>query len=130
MSMSDDRKAAQAQGRNESRAVRAYLDALSQKKPRGGNLENLQSRIDGLTTKIEAEDNSLKRLQMIQQRFDLEDRLKAAGNEVDREALEADFVGVAASYSDRKGITYSTWREFGVSPAVLKAAGVKRTRRI
>ena len=129
MSMTDDHKAALAQGRSEARAVRAYLDALSQKKPRGGNTDNLQSRIDGLAAKIEAEANSLRRLQLIQQRFNLEDRLKAAGETADYEALEADFVGAAASYSERKGITYSTWREFGVTPAVLKAAGLKRTRR-
>ena len=129
MSMTDDHKAALAQGRSEARAVRAYLDALSQKKPRGGNTDNLQSRVDGLAAKIEAEANSLRRLQLIQQRFNLEDRLKAASETADYEALEADFVGAAASYSERKGITYSTWREFGVTPAVLKAAGLKRTRR-
>ena len=129
MSMTDDHKAALAQGRSEARAVRAYLDALSQKKPRGGNTENLQSRIDGLTAKIEGEANSLRRLQMIQQRFDLEDRLKSASETVDYDALEADFVAAAASYSERKGIAYSTWREFGVAPSVLKAANIKRTRR-
>ncbi len=127
--MSDDHKAALAQGRSEARAVRAYLDALSQKKPRGGNPANLQSRIDGLTDKIEAESNSLKRLQLIQQRFDLEDKLKAVSDDVDYDALEAAFAEAAASYSERKGISYSTWREFGVSPAVLKAAGIRRTRR-
>ena len=43
--------------------------------------------------------------------------------------LEADFIKVAASYGERKNISYSTWREFGVSGDVFKAAGVKRSRR-
>ena len=36
------------------------------------------------------------------------------------------FVDAAAEYSERKGITYSAWRELGVPAAVLKRAGVKR----
>ncbi len=35
---------------------------------------------------------------------------------------------VAKSYGERKGITYATWRGAGVSPAVLRAAGIPRTR--
>ncbi|MCY4371564.1 MAG: hypothetical protein OXF41_19615 [bacterium] len=89
----------------------------------------LQERLDRLTSQIEAEENSLKRLQLIQQRFDVEDKLKAMDDSVDYEALEADFVAAAASYSQRKGITYSAWRTAGVAPNVLKASGIRRTRR-
>ena len=129
MSLSDDHKAALAKGRSEARTVRAYLDALTTKQPRGGNASTLKERLDRLTTQIEAEGNSLKRLQLIQQRFDVEDKLKAADETVDYEALEAAFLGAAASYSARKGITYSAWREAGIAPDVLKKAGIKRTRR-
>ena len=45
------------------------------------------------------------------------------------DTLEEAFVGAASEYSDRKGISYSAWRELGVPAAVLKRAGVKRTRR-
>ena len=44
-------------------------------------------------------------------------------------AIEEQFITVARSYSDRKGISYSTWREFGVSKNVLQTAGIPRTRR-
>jgi len=44
----------------------------------------------------------------------------------DLAALEADFVQVAASYSARKGISYTAWRELGVSADVLKRAGISR----
>ena len=29
-------------------------------------------------------------------------------------------------YGDRKGISYAAWRELGVSPAILKRAGISR----
>lgn len=130
MSLSDDHKAALAKGRSEARTVRAYLDALATKKPRGAaNAATLQQRLERLTEQVEAEQNSLKRLQLIQQRFDVEDKLKALNDSVDYEALEAAFVAAAASYSERKRISYSAWREAGVAPDVLKTAGIRRTRR-
>ena len=46
MSLSDDHKAALAKGRSEARTVRAYLDALTTKKPRGAaSAATLQERI-------------------------------------------------------------------------------------
>ena len=130
MSLSDDHKAALAKGRSEARTVRAYLDALTTKKPRGAaSAATLQERMDRLTGQIEAEPNSLKRLQLIQQRFDVEDKLKAVGDSVDYPALEDAFVDAAASYSDRKRISYHAWREADVPADVLKRAGIKRTRR-
>ena len=130
MSLSADHKAALAKGRSEARTVRAYLDAMATQKPRGTvNAATLQQRLERLTEQIEAEQNSLKRLQIIQQRFDVEDKLKAVDDSVDYESLQAAFVAAAASYSERKGISYSAWREAGVAPDVLKSAGIRRTRR-
>ena len=130
MSLSDDHKAALAKGRSEARTVRAYLDVLTTKKPRGAATAGvLQERMERLAGQIEAEPNSLKRLQLIQQRFDVEDKLKAIDDSVDYESLQANFIAAAASYSARKGITYSTWRAAGVAPDVLKQAGIRRTRR-
>lgn len=130
MSLSDDHKAALAKGRSEARTVRAYLDGLAIKNSgRATNPATLEQRLGRLIEQIEAEQNSLKRLQLIQQRFDVEDKLKAMDKSVDYEALEAAFVEAAVSYSERKGISYSAWREVGVAPAVLKSAGVRRTRR-
>lgn len=130
MSLSDDHKAALAKGRSEARTVRAYLDALATKKPRAtANATTLRQRLERLAEQIEAEQNSLKRLQLIQQRFDVEDKLKAVDDSVDYEALEAAFVAAAASYSERKGISYSAWRVAGVAPDVLKRCGIRRTRR-
>ena len=39
--------------------------------------------------------------------------------------INAEFVKVAKSYSQRQGISYATWREVGVEASVLKAAGIE-----
>ena len=53
--------------------------------------------------------------------------LEAESNtELDWETLQADFIKVVASYSERQGLTYADWREEGVPAAVLKEAGMKR----
>ncbi len=49
-----------------------------------------------------------------------------AGDSVDLSELEAGFVQAAKGYSGRKGISYAAWREAGVEPRVLKAAGISR----
>jgi hypothetical protein len=43
--------------------------------------------------------------------------------------LAANFVAYAKSYSDRKGISYTAWRQFGVPADVLRKAGIQETRR-
>ncbi len=40
--------------------------------------------------------------------------------------IEEAFVGVAKGYGERKGISYATWRDVGVSAATLKRAGISR----
>jgi len=60
------------------------------------------------------------------ERIDLERALSAPAETVDISELESAFADVAASYSGRKGITYSAWREVGVPAVVLKRAGISR----
>jgi hypothetical protein len=49
------------------------------------------------------------------------------GETKDLAGVEAEFVAAAKSYGARKGISYATWREAGVSSAVLKKAGISRS---
>jgi len=127
MAMSEDHKAALAKGRRESRAIRNYLEALGSRKPgRPITPESLKKRIDGLEKKIESETNQLKKVELRQSRLDAEEALAKMENASDLEELEKEFAKVAKSYSKRKGITYSAWREQGVPAAVLKKAGVSR----
>jgi hypothetical protein len=74
-----------------------------------------------------ADASSLKRLQFLQERRDLQAELAGiADGAPDLTALEADFVAVAKAYAQRKNIAYATWRELGVPSDVLKRAGITR----
>jgi hypothetical protein len=126
--MTAEHKQALADGRAEGRAVKAYLDALDHQKPRRGRKrtpESIAKRLAAIDAQI-ADAPSLQRLQLVQERRDLEAELAGMGEAVDLSALEADFVTVAKAYSARKGIEYATWRELGVAADVLKRAGIGR----
>ena len=127
--MSDEHKAALAEGRNQGRAVRRYLEALEAHKPKRGRkrtTESVQKRLGRIDVELPNAD-ALKRLQLIQERLDLTAELQAKDTKVDLTELESEFVSAAADYSSRKGISYAAWRELGVDAAVLKRAGVSRS---
>lgn len=126
--VTEEHKAAMAAGRAESRAVRAYLEAVEQVRPRRGRKrspETIQKRLELIAVEVE-DAEPMDRLKLVQERMDLEAELAAMGQTVDLTELEAEFVKVAAAYSKRNGISYAAWREVGVEPSVLKAAGIKR----
>ena len=127
--MSDDHKAALAQGRLEGRVVRNYLDALRACKPKRGRKRTAETINKRLVTvdALLVDASPIDELRLIQERHDLTEELNAIGTGVDIAALEAEFVQVAASYGARQGISYSSWREIGVPAAVLKQAGIART---
>ena len=126
--MTDAHKAALAEGREQGRAVRRYLEALDANKPKRGRKrtpETMKKRLDRIQEEMGKAD-PLVRLQLVQERMDLERQIETAGTPVDLTELEQDFVKAAAGYSERKGISYAAWRELGVSAATLKAAGIGR----
>lgn len=129
--MSDEHKQALAKGRAQSRAVKEYLAAREVESKRGPKVtpQKLRERIETTRNAIAEEDDAARRVELIQQRMDDEERLENLEEEPDMEGLENAFVDAAAEYSERKGISYSAWRELGVPAAVLKRAGVRRTRR-
>lgn len=126
--MSDEHKAANAKARAENRAVSAYLEGLDSNRPRPGRrrtAESMQKRIEAIGEALETA-TPIRRVQLVQERIDLERELSAPDETVDISELEDGFVAVAISYSGRKGITYAAWREVGVPAAVLKRAGISR----
>lgn len=126
--MSDQHKAALAKGREEGRKVREYLEALEANKPRRGRRqtpESIRKRLDVIEQKITDAD-PLNRVQLIQERMDLQKKLDANNNSVDLPKLEKAFISSARGYSERKGISYAAWRELGVPPNVLQQAGISR----
>jgi hypothetical protein len=68
----------------------------------------------------------LAKVQLIQERMDIERELDAKQTTTDVSALEAEFVKAAKEYGGRKGISYAAWREAGVDAATLKRAGISR----
>jgi hypothetical protein len=128
--MSAEHKAALAKGREEGLVVRRYLEGLESSRPRRGRRRTpaaIEKRLKALEPQIAAADPH-SRLLLLQQREDLEKELNRAGETQDLPALEKQFVKVAKSYGERKGISYGTWRATGVSAAVLAEAGIPRTR--
>jgi len=127
MAMSDEHKAALAEGRRQSRALKRYLEALGARRPgRPVTPETLRIRLERVEIRIAEESDPLKRLDLVQQRIDIKTQLEQLADAADIEALEEGFVEYAKAYSARKGITYAAWRELGVPAAVLKRAGIGR----
>ena len=127
--MSDDHKKAIATGREQARAVAAYLDALENNKPKRGRkrtTESIDKQLAALDDKL-SRANAISRLSIIQDRIDLLAAKEALQNDVDLSTYEEDFVDVAAQYGERKGISYAAWRELGVPAAILKRAGIGRS---
>jgi hypothetical protein len=127
--MTDEHKAALAEGRAQGRAVRRYLEALEANKPKRGRKrtpDSMKKRLEKIGVELETAD-PLKRLQLTQEQLDLEAELAAGETTVDLSALEQEFVASAAGYAARKGISYHAFRAVGVSPAVLRAAGISRS---
>lgn len=126
--MSDSHKAALAEGREQGRAVRRYLEALEAHKPKRGRKrtpESVQKRLAVIEERL-ADADALTRLHLMQERMNLTNELASSGESVDMQAIEDEFVAAAAPYGSRKGITYAAWRAMGVDPAVLRRANIKR----
>ena len=127
--LSNERKAKMAAGRRETRVVDLYLKRLAERRTNSGarTAEDIEAEAARVATELQTAEG-VHRLELLQQREDLQ----VAAMEIrpdDFPELEADFIAVAASYSERKNISYSTWRESGVTGETLKAAGIKRSRR-
>jgi hypothetical protein len=124
-----EHKAAMAAGRAEGRAIKTYLEALESNKPRRGRRrtpESINARLEKIDVELAGAD-PMKRLSLVQERLDLLHELEQLqAPQVDMAALEEQFVIAAKGYSDRKGISWTAWREVGVPASVLERAGVSR----
>ena len=126
--MTPQHKAALAQGRAEGRAVKSYLEALEKNRPKRGRKrtpDSVKKRLGVIDAQL-AHATALQRLQLVQERIDLERELEQLSTKVDLSALEAGFVKTAGAYSQRKGISYAAWRQLGVPADTLKKAGITR----
>ena len=126
--LSKAHKAALARGRAEGHAVRRYLEAVDEHRPRRGrrrSRESVERRLEVVAVRL-CGAGPLQRLHLLQERDDLEAELARLASAGDLPALEQAFVRVARAYGERKGIGYGAWRAAGVSAAVLQRAGITR----
>jgi hypothetical protein len=126
--MTNEHKQALAIGREQGRAVRLYLEAVEQHRPKRGRKrtpESIKKRLAAIETQLSSSD-PLGRVLLIQERIDLTAELANKEDNVDLSALEEGFVKAAAEYGRRKGITYQAWREAGVDAPTLRKAGIGR----
>jgi hypothetical protein len=126
--MTDEHKAALERGRAEGRVVRDYLEGLRSSRPKRGRkrtAESVKSRLAKIEAEI-ADASAIEELQLVQERRDLTAELDGMGSGVALDDLEDAFVDVAKAYGARKGISYASWREVGVSAATLTRAGIGR----
>ncbi len=127
--MSAGHKAALAEGRDQGRAIRYYLEALEQHAPRRGRKRttaSVEKRLAVIEETIGHAD-PLTKLHLTQERLDLEAELaRGVGGGVDMQELEDAFVDAVGPYSSRKGISYNAWRAMNVDPKVLRRAGMAR----
>jgi hypothetical protein len=126
--MTDDHKRALALGREQGRAVRLYLEALDSHRPKRGRkrtADTIKKRLADIESRL-ADADPLTRLQLVQERMNLQEELGSKQQTVDWAGLEEAFTKVAREYGSRKGISYAAWREAGVDAAVLKRAGIRR----
>lgn len=129
-SMSAQHKQALAVGREESRAVRRYLEALEAHRPKRGRkrtAEGIEARLRSIDERLPNAD-PLTKVHLVQERINLQNELASKGEAVDIKALEDAFVDSAKGYGERKGLTYAAWRAAGVDANVLRRAGIPRTR--
>lgn len=115
--------------RKENKIVEAYLAEIERKagQPKAKSPEQLREDLASLSDQIRSAEG-IEKLHLLQQRENLFAEMKMA-EEGALDSMEAAFIEVASSYGERKGISYSTWREFGVPKDILEQARIKRTRR-
>ena len=81
--MTAEHKAALAEGRTEGRAVKNYLEALQQNRPRRGRRrtpESITKRLAAIDTAY-AEGSALQQLQLVQERMDLAEGARGDGHQ-------------------------------------------------
>lgn len=126
--MSNAHKNALATGRREGRIIREYLEIVEATKPRRGRRrtpESIARRLSAINSELRSADPVTK-VRLLQERLNLRTELAGMKTKTEVSAAEAKFVKVARSFSTRNDITYDAWREFGVSDAVLKKAGIAK----
>ena len=126
--MSDEHKAALAEGRAQGRAVRRYLEALEANRPKRGRKrtpESIKKRLDTHRDRDRHGRPAEAALHLVQERIDLQAELEASEQDVDLAELEEDFVDGRQALQRAQGHHLRRVARGWASPAgVLKQAGI------
>jgi hypothetical protein len=125
--MSQAHKDALAKGREASRHVRAYLEALEQHRPRRGRQrtpESIRRQLAQVDVDL-AKAGPMRKLELVAKRMQLNAELQAKKTKVDLATLRRNFIKHAPHYARSKGIPAQAFREAGVPAADLREAGLK-----
>jgi len=129
--LSPAHRRALVEGRTMSATVDRYLAAVNTPKQRGRKVSKaaLTQRLTDARARFKTA-VGVDKVLAAQEVRNLEARLAPmnADEGVDLKSLEAAFVKVAKTFSNKRGIRYGAWRDAGVSAAVLQRAGIARTR--
>ena len=129
--MSAAHKKALAEGRTMSATVDRYLAAVNTPKQRGRKVTKatLEQRLAAARTRVKTA-SGVEKVVTAQEVRDLQQRLARLNTtgHTDVKSLEVAFVRIAKQFGENRGIGYGAWRDAGVPAAVLKKAGVARTR--
>lgn len=124
--MSSQHREALKSGRNQTKAVRSYLEALETSRPRRGprpNPTKMRERIAAIDAEL-ADAAPLERVNLHQERMDVERQLEALEQRGRLDELEQGFVDAAVEYSQRHGLSPEAWLAAGVPRDTLKRAGL------
>ncbi len=107
---------------SETAVVRRYLKTIDgiRSKPR---LADPAARLRDIEVLLSDKDTDpIPRLDLLQERIELR---RLATQAAEAEGITRDFIHVAQDYSERKGISYGAWRDYGVPATILKEAGIR-----
>ena len=113
---------ARKKAREETGAVRAYLEGLKAQRGRENNRFSPEDRLKRVDSKLEIATDVVETVVLKQKRRDILAHINAR---VDVEKLEIEFIKVAKPFSDRKGISYPVWKEMDVPASVLRRSGIR-----
>lgn len=127
--LSAQHKKSLAEGRTLSATVSRYLDAVNTPKRRGRKVttESLVAKLSKQQDVFKAA-SGVEKVVAAQDILDIKARLATTPTVINIGPLEKEFVKVAKTFSANRRISYSAWREAGVSAEVLKKCGIARTR--
>lgn len=113
-------------GRIETKAVRDYLEMIGTDRRGRRSGEQLQKQLEAVTAELDKKPDPVKRLDLTQQRMNLERRIRDQERFDGQESAVIDaFVAHAKSWADRKGISRAAFLESGVPAKVLNRADIR-----